>query len=537
MALGSSLTDSVHYRILVTDPLPERGLEVLREQPDVTLELREARGPALAEVIGAYDALIIRSGTAIDRGMLERAGRLKLIGRAGQAVDNIDIAAATARGVMVMNTPEAVSVAAAEHTFALLLALARRVPAANQSLRSGEWDRLRFWGTQLQGKTLGLIGFGRVGRLVAERAHGFGLKVIACDPYVDESVLRAADVMPVTFDELLTRADIVSLHASLTGARPDLIGAAELARLKPGALLVNASQGVFINESALITALESGRLAGAALDVFANEPPGRSRLFDLPNVVVTPHLGASTNEAQEVVAAQIASQVLDALRGHNFRNVLNLPFAVGPDFKLMSPYLTLAEKLGSLLAQLGGEAPRRLELEVRGSSLTELVRPVAVAVLTGLMRHLTREPVNYVNAPALASGLGVTITQARGMELVDYPNLISVRGTWPKSQRLLAGTLFGGSDIRLVQIDHIRMDARPFGPALVMQSRDVPGLMGGVGTVLARHQINIAEWRLGRDTPGGLALSLLNLDSIPPDHVLAELRDLPQVVKVDLVAL
>ncbi len=540
MALGSSLTEPQTYRILITDPLPEDGIEILRQAPDVSLVVNDLHGDALLAAIGEFDALIVRSGTAVDRTLIERATRLKLIGRAGQAVDNIDIQAATARGVMVMNTPEAVAIAAAEHTWALLLALCRQVPAADRSLRAGNWDRNRYLGIELNGKTLGLIGFGRVGQLVAARAHAFGLRVVVCDPYIDEEVARKAQVTLVPLDELLSRADIVSLHASLTGARPNLLGAPELARCKPGARVVNTAQGVLVDEAALLEALRSGRLAGAALDVFAQEPPANSPLLALPNVVVTPKLGSSTHEAQGVVARQIAAQVLDALRGHNYRNVVNLPFAVGPDFRLISPYLTLAEKLGSLLTQLNDVPPRRLELEVRGAGLQDMVRPIAVAVLTGAMRHLSDEPINYVNAPALAAARGIQITQSRGFELVDYPNLISVRAHWDvgdDQDRLLAGTIFGGSDIRLVQIDHIRMDARPFGPALIMQSRDVPGLMGGVGSLLARHQINIAEWRLGRDTPGGMALSVLNLDSIPAQAVLEQLRALPQVVAVRLVTL
>lgn len=537
MALGSSLTEPQTYRILVTDPLPDAGLEILRDAVDVELVVQDLHGQDLRDAISDYDALIVRSGTAVDKELIERATRLKLIGRAGQAVDNIDIAAASARGIMVMNTPEAVAVAAAEHTWALMLAACRHVPAADQSLRRGRWDRSPYLGIELYGKTLGLIGFGRVGRLVAERAHGFGLRVLVSDPYIDEEVARGSQVTLVPLDDLLARADVISLHASMTGARPGLIGAAEFERCKPGALLVNTAAGILVDEAALLAALNSGKLAGAALDVFATEPPRESALLMLPNVVATPHLGSSTAEAQRIVASQITAQVLDGLRGHDYRNVINLPFAVGPDFRLLGPYLTLAEKLGSLLAQLDDAAPQRLELEVRGAGLQEMVRPIAVAVLTGAMRHLSVDPVNYVNAPGLAMARGIQITQTRGFELVDYPNLISVRAHWGDTHRLLAGTLFGGSDIRLVQIDHIRMDARPFGPALIMESRDVPGLMGGVGSLLARHQINIAEWRLGRDVPGGMALSLLNLDSIPADEVLEQLRALPQVVSTRLVTL
>ncbi len=527
------------FNILISDGLAQAGIDLLKAAGQVTVDPK-ITPDALLAALPEYDALIVRSRTKVNTQVVSAGRRLKVIGRAGVGVDNIDIAAALAAGVIVVNSPLAATVAVAELTLGLMLDLARRVPAADAALKRGKWEKSAFMGDELSGKTLGLIGFGRIGQLVAARAQGFGVRVIVSDPYIDEELARKSAVTLLPLDELLARADFISLHASLVGARPGLIGPAEIARCKPGARLINTAQGVLVDEVALAAALKSGQLAGAALDVFAEEPPVGSTLLGLPNVVVTPRLGSSTVEAQAVVARQIAHQVLDALRGHNYRNVVNLPFAVGPDFRLIGPYLTLAEKLGALLAQLGDSAPRRLELEVRGAGLQEMVRPIAVAVLTGALRQLATEPINYVNAPALAAQRGIQITQTRGFELVDYPNLISVRAHWdggPSYERLLAGTIFGGSDIRLVQIDHIRMDARPFGPALIMQSRDVPGLMGGVGSLLARHGINIAEWRLGRDQPGGMALSVLNLDSAPAPEVLEQMRELPQVVNVRLVAL
>ncbi len=525
------------FRILITDPLPDEGLARLRAAPDAEVDYRRLHGAALREAIGAYDALIVRSGTAVDRGLIERGERLKLIGRAGVAVDNIDLAAATERGVMVLNTPEPVAVSAAEHTLALLLALCRHLPAADASVRRGEWTRGLFLGAQLQGKTLGLIGFGRVGRAVAARALGFGLSVLACDPYVDDAVARPAGVTLVTLDELLAQSDFVSLHASLNGAPRPLLGAAELRRMKAGARLVNTARGELVDEAALVQALQDGHLAGAALDVFATEPPSRSWLLTLPNVVVAPHLGASTVEAQREVAVQIADQVLDALRGQNYRNVVNLPFTAGPDFRLVRPYLALAEKLGALLAQVADGPVTRVEVEVKGEGMAGLVKPIAVALLTGLLPHVTGEPATYVNAPALAAERGLDVTQTRGMDLVDYPNLLSCRVSWEGGQRLAAGTLFGGGEGRLVQMDGFRMDARTDGHALVMASRDLPGVVGAVGTLLAQFQVNIAEWRLGRDAPGGTAVSFINLDDAPPAAALEAIRALPQVIDVKAVNL
>jgi D-3-phosphoglycerate dehydrogenase len=529
------------YRILVTDPLPEEGLALLRAAPDAHTDYRPIHGDDLLNAIGDYDALIVRSGTAVNRELLERGTQLKIVGRAGVNVDNIDIPAATERGIMVMNTPESVSVSAAEHTLALMLALARRIPSAEASLKRGEWKRGLFLGMQLHGKILGLIGFGRVGQLVAERALAFGMNVLAFDPYVDSGLARRSQVTLVTFAELLARSDIVSLHVPLTDSTETIIGAGELEQMKPGAYLINTARGNLVAEDALHAALVSGHLGGAALDVFAAEPPGRSPLFESPNVVAVPHLGASTIEAQRAVSLQIAEQVLDALRGHNYRHVVNLPFSAGPDFRLVRPYLELAEKIGAMQSQLAGEPLTRVEVEVKVEGMTEIIKPIAVALLTGLMRHLTSEPVNYVNAPALAAERGIMITQTRGMKLVDYPNLLSCRVSWDgatgQGQRLVAGTLFGGGEVRLVQIDDIRMDAKPDGHLLVMYSRDVPGVIGIVGTLLSQFGVNIAEWRLGRDKAGGTALSVINLDEAPPPASITAINNLPQVLNARAIQL
>ncbi|MGQ0602825.1 MAG: phosphoglycerate dehydrogenase [Anaerolineales bacterium] len=525
------------YRILATDPLPEEGLEILRAAEDAQTDAKRLQGEELLNAIGDYDALIVRSGTAVDRALIERAAKLKIIGRAGVAVDNIDIAAATERGIMVMNTPEPVSVSAAEHTLGLMLALCRHLPAAYLSMREGEWNRGRYLGAELKGKTLGLIGFGRVGKLVAERARGFGMHVLACDPYIDDAVAREAGITLATLDEVLSRSDVVSLHASLTGAKLKLLGATEFGKMKRGARFINTARGELVDEAALYEALKDGHLAGAALDVFAKEPPVNSHLLNLPNVVAVPHLGASTVEAQREVAVQIAHQVLEALHGLHFRNVVNLAFVAGPDFRLRKPYLELAEKLGALQSQLAGGPITRVEVEVKGESVVGLVKPIAVALLAGLMRQLTKEAVNYVNAPALAAERGIAITQTRGMQLVDYPNLISCRVSWEGGQRLAAGTLFGGAEGRLVQMDAVRMDAKPEGHALVMQSKDVPGVIGIVGTLLAQFGVNIAEWRLGRDAPGGTALSFINIDGAPPQSALDAIQRLPQVIDVRAIEL
>jgi D-3-phosphoglycerate dehydrogenase len=488
---------------------------------------------ALLERIGDYDALIVRSGTPVDAEVLRRGRRLRVVARAGRSFDNIDVAEATALGIMVMHTPQAYAVAAAEHTLALMLALARHVPAADAAARRGAVDRGEFLGSQLAGKVLGLVGFGRVGQLVAARALAFGMRVLAYDPYMDDDEARRAGVTPATLDEVLTRADYLTLHAALTSETDHLLGADEIARLKPGARVINGARAELVDETALAEALRAGRLAGAALDVFAEGSP----LLALPNVVAAPHLGGSTLEAQQAVSVEIAQQVLEALRGVDYRNVVNLSFMTGPDFAGVRPYLELAEKLGALQRQLAGGPPRRVEVEVRGEAVERLVKPVAVALLKGLLSGGVAGEVNYINAPLLAAQQGLAVSQARGLELADYTNLVSCRVSWEGGQRLAAGTLFGGVEPRVVQLDAVRMDARPAGHALVMRSRDIPGVIGAVGTLLAQHQVNIAEWRLGRDHPGGTALSFINLDCALPPGAREALEALPQVVEVSQVVL
>jgi D-3-phosphoglycerate dehydrogenase len=530
------------FRLLIADDILPEGLAVLRAAPDVQADDLRLSRAELLERLGEYDALITRSGTPVDRQLLERGSRLKIVARAGLHFDNIDVAEATERGIMVMNAPHQSALAAAEHTLALLLALCRHLPAADATVRRGAWERTPFMGAQLAGKTLGIIGFGRVGRLVAQRAVAFGLKVLVYDPYQDEEMARQLRVTAATFDEVLTRADFLSLHAALTPDTRHLIGRAELARLKPGARLINCARGELVDEVALYDALASGHLAGAALDVFETEPPTESPLRHLPNVVLSPHLGASTLEAQREVSTQIAQQVLDVLRGVDYVNVLNLPFATGPNFARLKPYLDLAETLGALQSQLAAGSLKSIEIEVKGDGMSDLVKPVAVALLKGLFKRELGDAVNYINAPIIALARGLHIAQTRGLDLADYANLISCRVTWvvpdgAVGHHLLAGTLFAGAEARVVQLDAVRMDARPHGHVLVMFSRDVPGVIGIVGTLLFQYQVNIAEWRLGRDQPGGTALSFINLDSPVPASALTALTALPQVIQVQQVHL
>ena len=526
------------FRILVSDPLSPAGLERLRAAPDVHVDAPGKVGrERLLEIIGDYDALIIRSGTRVDAEVLDRARRLKVIGRAGIGLDNVDLERATARGILVMNTPQANVIATAEQTMALILALCRHLPQAHASLARGEWDRQRFLGIQLYHKRLGIIGFGRIGRQVAARAQAFGMEVVAYDPYISEEVALDMKVRVVTLEELLQTADIITVHTTLTPETRGMIGREEIAMMKPGVRLVNCARGGIIDETALYEALRSGHVAGAALDVYSVEPPINNPLIGLPNVVHTPHLGASTVEAQRDVSTQIADQVLKALRGEDYRNAVNLPFVAGPGFARLRPYLELAEKMGRLLALLAPGRIRRIEVEVKGEEIAEQVKPLTIALLKGLLSPFLGEVVNYINAPLLATERGIALSQTRGLETPDYPNLIACHAVGSEGEQQIAGTLFSRHEPHIVQVGPYRLDFCPEGTLLVMQSRDIPGVIGRVGTILGNHQINIAEWRTGRTAPGGEAFSVITLDEAAPDAVLAAIEALPQVRTVRQITL
>ncbi|MCI0396937.1 MAG: phosphoglycerate dehydrogenase [Chloroflexi bacterium] len=525
------------FRILVADKLGDVGLERLNQVQDATYDSKtDLAKEELLEIIPEYDALIVRSGTKVDADVLKAGKNLKLVGRAGIGVDNIDVKAATLRGIIVMNTPQANAIATAEQTMALILAASRFTAVAHASLKAGEWRRSDFTGWQLYRKTLGIVGFGRIGRLVAQRAQAFGMEVLAYDPFVSEEVGHDLGVTLVDLDDLLAQADYITLHTVLTPETEHMINAEVIRQMKDGVILINTARGKLIDEQALAEALQRGQVRAAGVDVYSNEPPADNPLIGLSNVVHTPHLGATTAEAQRDVAIQIVDQVMDALRGTDFRNTVNMPFHAGPDFATTRPYMELAEKLGILQSALSASRIRRVEIEVRGETVDRLVKPVAAALLKGLLQRSLAESVNYINAPILAEEDGMSISQTKGMSVADYPNLISCRVYWHEGQRLLAGAIFG-SGPRIVQVDDYHLEAKPDGVVLVMQNRDVPGVIGQVGTILAAYDVNIGEWRMGRHEPGGEALSFINLDSELPPPVLQALEKIPAVTGVKLVNL
>lgn len=527
------------YRILVSDKLGAAALDRLKEYPDISVDVKTGLDKdQLLAVIPEYDGLIVRSGTQVTEEVLAAGTKLRVVGRAGVGVDNIDVKAASMRGVVVMNTPGANSMATAELTMALMLAVSRHVAQAHASVKAGEWRRSDFVGVQLYRKVLGIIGFGRVGKLVAERAKAFGMDVLVFDPAILEETARDLGVMLVELDDLLAQSDYITLHAALVPSTTRLINKETISQMKDGAILINAARGKLIDENDLAEAIKAGKLAAAAIDVYSSEPPAADNpLVGLANVIHLPHLGASTREAERDVGIQIVNQVVSALRGTDFSYAVNMPFELEGDFAGIKPYLELAETLGRLHAGLAGKPIQRIEIEVHGDVVGNLVRAIGAGLLKGVLTADSSVPVNYINAPTLANMRGITTNQTVGLNNLDYPNLIACRAQWEGGKRMLAGVLFGGSEPRIVQIDEYRLEARPEGIVLIMQNQDVPGVIGQVGTLLANHGVNIGEWRLGRIRPGGEALSFINLDSEPEESVLHELADIPAVTQARVVRL
>lgn len=511
-------------KVLVTEKLSEAGLELLRRdfQVDVRPELASA---GLAEAIGGYDALIVRSQTRVTQEVLEAAETLKVIARAGIGLDNVDVEAATRKGVIVVNAPQSNIVSAAEHTIALMLAQARNIPQADAALRQGRWQRSAFQGVELQGKTLGVIGIGRVGSIVAQRAAAFGMRVIAFDPYVPRERAKemGVELMP-TLEALLVQSDFITIHLPRTPETEGLIGDHELSMVKPGARLINTARGGIVDEAALVKALEDGRLAGAALDVFEQEPLTDSPLFRLPNVVVTPHLGASTAEAQDKAGVTVAEMVRLALRGEFVPYAVNV--SAGAEVpEIARPFLPLCDKLGRLVTGLAGGAVRAIECRYLGRIGEADTRVLTLAVVKGVLAGVVHEPVSFVNAPIIARERGLEISEMRSSVSTDYVNLVSVRAETDDGPVSVSGTLVGKREReRVVEVNGYDIEMTPSPSMLFFFYEDRPGVIGAVGTALGRHGINIATMDVGRKAPGGTALMGLVLDSPVPPEVIAEIE-------------
>jgi D-3-phosphoglycerate dehydrogenase len=528
-------------RVLISDKLESPGLDLLR-QAGIELDERHGlKGPALREALRTADGVIVRSGTTLTAELLDDPGKLRAVVRAGVGVDNIDVAAATRRGIVVMNTPGGNTVSTAEHTITLLLALARGIPAAAAHVHQApaKWDRSRFVGTQVAGKTLGVIGLGRIGREVARRAIGLDMKVVGLDPFLapDRAAQLGIESVP-DLDALLPRCDFLTVHVPGGPETRDLLGAAHLARLPRGARVLNCARGGIINEQALAEALQSGHLAGAALDVFAQEPPPADHpLLKLPNVVLTPHLGASTVEAQTSVAREAAQLLIDFLTRGVIGFAVNMAAVDRTELQELRLYVDMARRLGLLHAQMDHGAIRRAELKYQGEIARRSTRLVTAAFAAGLLESRLAENVNVVNAELLARERGIEIVEQASPRKGDFSTLIRAEVTTDKKTYTAGATLFGNQYLRLVQLGPFHLDTFMDGIMLIFTHRDVPGLIGYIGTIFGKHGVNIAQMTVGRRQPGGEAIAVLNLDNQPPEEALKEVRGHPQISSLSVVKL
>jgi D-3-phosphoglycerate dehydrogenase len=517
-------------KVLISDALSDAAVQIFKDR-GIEVDFQPKLGPdkeKLAALIGNFDGLAIRSATKVTAKLLENAKNLKVIGRAGIGVDNVDIPAATAKGVIVMNTPFGNSITTAEHAITMMLALAREIPQADASTQAGKWEKNRFMGVEITAKTLGVIGCGNIGSIVVDRAHGLRMKVIAYDPFLSTERARDLGVEKVDLDELFRRADFITLHTPLTEKTKNIVDAKSIAMMKKGVRIINCARGGLVDEVALRQALDSGHVAGAAFDVFVEEPAKANPLFGHPNVVCTPHLGASTAEAQENVALQVAEQMSDYLLTGAITNAINFPSISAEEAPKLKPFVALAEKLGSFAGQLTESGLSKVQLTYEGAVAQMNTKALTSAALSGLLRPMLGE-VNVVSAPVIAKERGMVIEETTREAAGDYESLITVRVVTDRQSRHVSGTVFADGRPRIVNIKGIRMDAE-FGQSMIyITNLDKPGFIGKFSSTMGDAGINIATFHVGREAPGGNAVALIEIDGELPPEVLARVRALPQV--------
>ncbi len=526
-------------KILVTDSLAPEGLAVFKNADGFEVDVKLGLKPdELKKICGDYDGWVIRSGTKITAELIEAAKNLKVIGRAGVGYENIDADAATKRGIVVMNTPGGNNVTTGEHTIALMMALARHIPQSVASLKSGKWDRNKFIGVELCNKTIGVIGLGNVGRIVAERAAGLRMKVIGYDPFIAAENIARMGVEPGTLKDIFTKSDFITVHVPLTPETQGLINRGAFAKMKSGVRIINCARGGIVDEQDLADAIKKGKVAGAALDVYVDEPPKPNHpLLQLEQVVTTPHLGASTDEAQLNVAIAVAEQMVDFLAKGVVRYAVNVP-SVSPELlEVLRPYLTLGEKLGSLHTQMAGALPKEVQVEYRGDVTQYNVAALTLAVLKGLLSPVMESVVNYVNAPLVAKERGIKVMESKSEQAGDFASSITVKAKNGKQNLEVEGAMFGAKHPRIVRVNNFYLEAAPEGYILILQNKDVPGVVGAVGTILGNNGINIAGMELGRSEKAGNAISFTHVDEMVSKKALDELRALPQIVSATLVKL
>jgi len=519
-------------KILISDNLSPIGVEILKK---AGLEV-DARSKTSAEeiekIIGDYEGLIIRSATKVTAGLLERASKLKVVGRAGSGLDNVDIPAATKKGVVVMNTPGGNTVTTAEHTLGMIFASARMIPQAYASLKAGKWEKKKFEGVELYDKTLGIIGLGAIGGVLANRAIGLGMKVLAFDPFISAEKAKSLGIELTDLATIYQRSDFITVHTPKTKETANLINKNTIARMKDGVRVINCARGGIVNEADLYEALKSGKVAGAAFDVFEKEPPENHPLLTLDNFIATPHLGASTREAQENVAVAVAEQVVDYLVAGTVRNAVNVPSVPADQLPALSPYINLAERMGLFIAQLADGGLTQATIEYSGEVANLKLEPITLSALKGLLAPTLQENVNYVNAPLIAKDRGIDIKVSKSSGASEYTSLVTLRIKAGGKDVSASGTLNSKKEPRIIQVDNFPMETVPEGDMLVLMNNDKPGVIGGIGMLLGQNGVNIARMQFGREAQGGLAMSVVSIDSIVSDDLMKKVKQLPNVLSV-----
>lgn len=525
-------------KILISDDLSDEAIQILKKEKGIRTESKAGISHEdLLDCIRDYHALIVRSRTKVTEDVIEAGKNLKVIGRAGVGVDNIDIEAATKSGIVVMNTPDANTISTAELTMAMILALSRNIYQATALMKSNKWSKDKLTGVELYDKTLGIIGLGRIGSQVAKRAASFGMKIAAHDPFATEEQAKRLEVKLLDLKQLLAEADYISIHAPLSDETHHLLGKSEFKIMKDGVRVINCARGGIIDEEALHKAITKGKVAGCALDVFEKEPPGDNPLLALEQVIATPHIGAVTQEAKTNVSIQIAKQVLAVLRGEIVRNAVNFPQMEPEVLKEIKPYIDLAEKLGHFQSQIVTGCPQSVRITYTGEMNDHQTRPITLALLKGLLEPMFPDRVNYINAPILAAERGIRVVEAKSNLVEDFANLILLETETSEDTRSVAGTLFSKGDPRIVRIDSYHVDAVPSGYLLVCSNHDKPGVIAHVSTTLAENGINIAGMTVGRKDVGGRAVTALNIDDTISDKTLKEVKDSPLIIEARLVKL
>jgi D-3-phosphoglycerate dehydrogenase len=517
-------------KVLVSDNLGQIGIDMFEQAEGISVDVKTGLPPEeLKSIIGDYDALVIRSATKVTEDLLSAAAKLKVVGRAGIGLDNVDIPAATQRGVVVMNTPTGNVITTAEHAIAMMMSLTRNIPRGTLTMKDGKWEKKKLQGREVYNKVMGVIGCGKIGSIVADRARGLKMNVIVYDPFVTPEQIQKAGFKPVTLPKLLAKADYISIHVPKLKDTAGMIDKAAFDQMKDGVMLINCARGGIVNEDDLYEALKSGKVAGAALDVFAAEPPGAHPCFEFDSVICTPHLGASTKEAQTNVAVAVAEQIIAYLQTGTVSNAVNAPSVAGEVLAKVGPYITVGDKMGMLQAQLACGPIKEIQIEYTGDFHDMDLAPVSIAILKGLLTPMVAEMVNFVNAPIMAKDRGIKVLETTSSTSEDFVNLITVKAITATGTSTVSGTIIGRNDPRIVQIDDFRLELVPEGHILLIYNDDKPGAIGGIGTILGSHNINIGRMQVGQDLAGKSNIVFCQTDTAVPPDVVEELRAAPMV--------